>query len=94
FLCPLADLQCENGTWLSNPDCPAYSSLDSSGRQRLSVEEASTRGFPYFEIEIKTQRDSWHGDVCTALSHFHADKELDPNSQDIARHLGYPIYEL
>ncbi|KAJ7094186.1 hypothetical protein C8R44DRAFT_718600 [Mycena epipterygia] len=37
---------------------------------------------------------SWHQSVYEALSRFYAGKGFDPNSQDIARHLGYPLYEL
>ncbi|KAJ7079687.1 hypothetical protein C8R44DRAFT_722859 [Mycena epipterygia] len=38
--------------------------------------------------------ESWKESVYAALSHFHASKAFDLNSQDIARHLEYPLYEI
>ncbi|KAJ7821418.1 hypothetical protein B0H13DRAFT_1660301, partial [Mycena leptocephala] len=35
--------------------------------------------------------DSWDADVYAALRQFHRAKGFDPDSQDVARHLGYPF---
>ncbi|KAJ7094199.1 hypothetical protein C8R44DRAFT_718609 [Mycena epipterygia] len=94
FLCPAEHLRDENGRWVPNPECPAYWSLDPSGNQRLSPEEASGLGFPSFELDVTVVMKSWHESVYAALSRFHAGKGFDPNSQDLARHLGHPLYEL
>ncbi|KAJ7094167.1 hypothetical protein C8R44DRAFT_547634, partial [Mycena epipterygia] len=94
FLCPIEHLRDENGRWVQNPACPAYWSLDPSGNQRLSPEEASGLGFPSFELEMTVDMKSWHESVYDALSRFHAGKGFNPNSQDLARHLGRPLYEL
>ncbi|KAJ7095561.1 hypothetical protein C8R44DRAFT_989486 [Mycena epipterygia] len=94
FLCPLEDLRCENGTWSRNPDCLAYWSLDPLGRQRLDREEASSLGFPALKLEINVSGYSWDESIYAALSYFHAGKGFDPNGQDVARHLGLPLYEL
>ncbi|KAJ7095598.1 hypothetical protein C8R44DRAFT_813508 [Mycena epipterygia] len=94
LLCPLEDLRANDATWLANPECAAYWSLDPSGSQRLSAEEASRLGFPSLELKMAVPMQSWDGSVYTALGRFHAAKGFDPNSQDIARHLGYPLYEL
>ncbi|KAJ7079692.1 hypothetical protein C8R44DRAFT_722868 [Mycena epipterygia] len=94
LLCPLEDLRDDGGKWLSKPECPAYWSLDPSGSQRLSTEEASNVGFPSLNLETYVYSKSWDESVYAALSHFHAGKGFDPNSQDIARHLGYALYEL
>ncbi|KAJ7078360.1 hypothetical protein C8R44DRAFT_565748, partial [Mycena epipterygia] len=92
-LCPLEDLQDCDGKWLQNPEYPAYWSLDPYGSQRLGSEEASSLGFPSLEFEMKVWMKYWPESVYTALSCFHAAKGFDPNSQDLARHLGHPLYE-
>ncbi|KAJ7104838.1 hypothetical protein C8R44DRAFT_332464 [Mycena epipterygia] len=94
FLCPLEDFQSNNGTRLATPECPAYWSFDPAGGSRLCPEDASNLGFPSLEFNMDVHVRSWHENVYAALSHFHAGKGFDPNSPDIARHLGYPIFEL
>ncbi|KAJ7094180.1 hypothetical protein C8R44DRAFT_718594 [Mycena epipterygia] len=94
FLCPVEHLRDEYGRWLLNPECPGYWSLDPSGSQRLSPEEASRLGFPAFKFEMEVALKSWHESVYAALSRFHAGKGFDPNSQDLARHLGQLLYEV
>jgi hypothetical protein len=37
---------------------------------------------------------SWDETVYTGLCAFHKGKGFDPDSQDVARHLGYPLYRL
>ncbi|KAJ7851837.1 hypothetical protein B0H14DRAFT_2761147 [Mycena olivaceomarginata] len=94
FLCPLANLQSEDGASFRHPEWPAYWSLDRSGSPRLSTEEASTLGFPSFQLEMTVDTTSWDESVYAGLSEFHAGKGFDPNSRDIARHLGCPLYKL
>ncbi|KAJ7737428.1 hypothetical protein DFH07DRAFT_966481 [Mycena maculata] len=81
FLCPLNDLRSESGKFLECPECPAYWSLDPMGNERLNPEKASTLGVPTLK---------WNA----GLGEFHAAKGFEPNSQDIVRHLGKPLYEL
>ncbi|KAJ7927327.1 hypothetical protein B0H13DRAFT_1598805 [Mycena leptocephala] len=76
------------------PDCPAYWSLDPSGAERLSPEEAAELGFPSIRSLTSIYIDSWDADVYAALRQFHRAKGFDPDSQDVARHLGYPLYQL
>ncbi|KAJ7094193.1 hypothetical protein C8R44DRAFT_718602, partial [Mycena epipterygia] len=94
FLCPVEHLRDDDGRWLSNPECPVYWSLDPSGNQRLSPEEASGRGFPALKLQAIVWMKSWDESIYEALSRFHAAKGFDLNSQDVARHFGYPLYEL
>ncbi|KAJ7127723.1 hypothetical protein C8R44DRAFT_539361, partial [Mycena epipterygia] len=94
FLCPGEDLGDDTGRWLRNPECPAYWSLDPSGRQRLSTEKASRLGFPALKCDREIWGKSWDENVYAALSRFHAGQGFDPNTQDITRHLKYPLYEL
>ncbi|KAJ7079688.1 hypothetical protein C8R44DRAFT_722862 [Mycena epipterygia] len=37
---------------------------------------------------------SWEENVHAGLRRFHATKGFDPNGQDIALHLGFPLYEV
>ncbi|KAJ7797141.1 hypothetical protein B0H14DRAFT_3494064 [Mycena olivaceomarginata] len=37
---------------------------------------------------------SWDGSVYAGLHQFHQRKRFDPGSQDLARHLGYPLFEV
>ncbi|KAJ7509085.1 hypothetical protein B0H11DRAFT_2270607 [Mycena galericulata] len=94
FLCPLDDLKSETGGFIERPECPAYWSLDPSGCERLSPEEASAGGFPSFKWEREVYYANWDERVYAGLSQFHAGKGFDPYSQDVARHLGLPLYEL
>ncbi|KAJ7090022.1 hypothetical protein C8R44DRAFT_861391 [Mycena epipterygia] len=93
LLCPLEDLRDNDGTFLQNPECPGYWSLNPSGIQRLSPEEVSSFGFPCLELEVEVSGYSWDEDVYAALSRFHAGKGFDPNSQDLAQHLRQPLYK-
>ncbi|KAJ7104875.1 hypothetical protein C8R44DRAFT_561038, partial [Mycena epipterygia] len=94
FLCPLEDLRSNDGAWLATTEHPAYWSLDPTGGIRLCPEDASRLGFPFFEFKITVLVFSWPENVYAGFSRFHAGKGFDPNSQDIARHLGHQIYEL
>ncbi|KAJ7104845.1 hypothetical protein C8R44DRAFT_550953, partial [Mycena epipterygia] len=94
FLWPLEDFRSNNGTLLATPECPAYWALDPSGGRRLYPENASNLGFPSLQFTMEAEVSSWPENVYKALSRFHAGKGFDPNSQDIARHLAHPLYEL
>ncbi|KAJ6518083.1 hypothetical protein C8R47DRAFT_1232033, partial [Mycena vitilis] len=93
FLCPTADLKTGPSSfhW---PACPAYWSLDPSGIARLSTEEAKRLGFPSIQLEKKLCVQSWDASVYAGLRQFHRAKGFDPDSQDVARHLGHPLYQL
>ncbi|KAJ7133136.1 hypothetical protein C8R44DRAFT_557341, partial [Mycena epipterygia] len=93
FLCPLEDLRDDDGRFLRHPECPAYWSFDPSGMQRLSREEVSVFGFPSLEFKMVVYAYCWDQAVYAALSRFHAGKGFHPTSQDLARHLGQPLYE-
>ncbi|KAJ7439636.1 hypothetical protein B0H11DRAFT_2102129 [Mycena galericulata] len=94
FLCPLEDLRTEDGKFVERSECPAYWSRDPSGSKRLTPEAASSLGFPFFKWQRRIWAKSWEERVYIGISQFHAAKGFDPNSQDVARHLGFPLYEL
>ncbi|KAF7337287.1 hypothetical protein MSAN_02281300 [Mycena sanguinolenta] len=76
------------------PACPAYWSLDPSGADRLSTEDAKSLGFPTIHIETFMAGHCWDRSVYQGLRRFHEGKGFDPNSQEVARELGYPLYEV
>ncbi|KAJ7104860.1 hypothetical protein C8R44DRAFT_564882, partial [Mycena epipterygia] len=94
FLCPLEDFQSNDGTYLATPELPAYWSLNPTGGSRLRPEDASRLGFQSFTLKLEAHGKSWPENVYAALGRFHAGKGFDPNSQDVAQHLGHPIFEL
>ncbi|KAJ6518072.1 hypothetical protein C8R47DRAFT_4848 [Mycena vitilis] len=93
FLCPTADFQIEPSLYRW-PECPAYWSLDPSGIERLSTEEVKRRGFPAMQLESQISRTFWDASVYAGLRQFHQAKGFDPDTQELARHLGHPLLEL
>ncbi|KAF8200617.1 hypothetical protein K438DRAFT_1966087 [Mycena galopus ATCC 62051] len=93
FVCPAEDFQTGPAS-LRWPDCPAYWSLEPSGAARLSTEDAKLRGFPVIHMETIIWGHSWDKGVYDGLRRFHQGKEFDPDSRDVAKHLGYPSYML
>jgi len=76
------------------PECPAYWSLDPSGAAPLSTEDAKILGFPIFHMETIIHGHFWINSVYDGLRQFQRGKGFDPESQELAIHLGYPLYEL
>ncbi|KAJ6576935.1 hypothetical protein DFH09DRAFT_1310959 [Mycena vulgaris] len=94
FLCPLRDFESEIPSHFRLPECPAYWSLDPSGAERLSTEEADELGFPRLECKMNVWVCSWDESVYNGLRKFHEGKGYDPYSQDVARDRGYSLYEV
>ncbi|KAJ6566328.1 hypothetical protein B0H19DRAFT_709190 [Mycena capillaripes] len=91
FLCPKKDFQIGPSSFCW-PDCPAYWSLDPSGVERLSAEEATDFGFPALELTTEISGSSWDNSVYAGIRKFQQAKGFDPESQDVARHLEWPLY--
>ncbi|KAJ6611290.1 hypothetical protein B0H10DRAFT_1686768, partial [Mycena sp. CBHHK59/15] len=94
FLCPFEDLQTSDGTCFRHPDIPAYWSLDPSGVERLTTETSRKLGFPSLALTRGVFGISWNEPIYLALRQFYKAKGFDPESQDIARVLRYPLYRL
>ncbi|KAF7337247.1 hypothetical protein MSAN_02277200 [Mycena sanguinolenta] len=97
FVCPVQDFRIATKPQLHSyqwPDCPAYWSLDPSGADRLSIEHAKSLGFPTIHIETILSGRSWDRNVYKGLQRFHQGKGFDPDNQEVARQLGYPLYEV
>ncbi|KAJ7160335.1 hypothetical protein C8R46DRAFT_905875 [Mycena filopes] len=93
FLCPPAEFQIGAASYRW-PESPAYWTLDPTGAHRLSTEEATILGFPEFELDTSISGLSWDTSVYAGLRKFHAAKGFNPDSQDVALHLGEPLYVL
>ncbi|KAF7353516.1 hypothetical protein MSAN_01541200 [Mycena sanguinolenta] len=93
FLCPLEDFGLGSSSFCC-PACPAYWSLDPSGIDRLSPEDAMRLGFPSFELTTIAEGSYWDSSVYEGLRRFHEAKGFDPYTQDVARHLGHSLYQL
>ncbi|KAF7330676.1 hypothetical protein MSAN_02453000 [Mycena sanguinolenta] len=93
FLCPEEDFQTGPASFCF-PASSAYWSLDPSGVDRLSPEEATRLGFPSFELSISAAGVYWDSSVYEGLRQFHEANGFDPYSQDVARHLGEPLYQV
>ncbi|KAJ7707009.1 hypothetical protein B0H14DRAFT_3172787 [Mycena olivaceomarginata] len=94
FLCPLRDLQSDDPSSYQNPDFPAHWSLDPLGTEYLSAEEAEEFGFPSLEFTMEVGGESWDESVYTGLRQFHRRKGYDPYSQDLAKELGYQLFQV
>ncbi|KAJ7223406.1 hypothetical protein GGX14DRAFT_427443 [Mycena pura] len=89
-----ADLLLDDATVLQQLDSVAYWSLDPAGIERLSAEDAKDLGFPAIKLKMRAYGQSWNDSVYDGLREFHQAKGFDPDSQDVARHLGHSLYEV
>ncbi|KAJ7244448.1 hypothetical protein C8J57DRAFT_1242778 [Mycena rebaudengoi] len=96
FLCPLGDLSTfsDDRLHFRQPDNPGFWSLHPDGTNPLSRRAAQSLGFPLIELRIRVAGHAWTDTAYAALRRFHLGKCFDGQSQDVARHLGYPLYEL
>ncbi|KAF7364426.1 hypothetical protein MSAN_01103600 [Mycena sanguinolenta] len=76
------------------PDRPAYWSLDPSSSNPLSDGEASSLGFPTITQRTMVVGTFWDETVYAGLRKFDECKGFNPDSQDLAKELGHPLYEV
>ncbi|KAJ7063820.1 hypothetical protein C8F01DRAFT_1129425 [Mycena amicta] len=93
FLCPAEDFEVGPSLFCW-PDCPVYWSLDPTGVERLSTEEASRLGFSSFDLTSEVSVVSWDDSVYAGIRKFQRAKGFDPYTQDVARVLEHPLYNL
>ncbi|KAJ6462850.1 hypothetical protein C8R45DRAFT_523986 [Mycena sanguinolenta] len=93
FLCPKEDFQTGPSSFCW-PVCAAYWSLDPSGVDCLSLEDATQLGFPLIQPTTTGEGNSWDASVYEGLRQFYQAKGFDPYSQDVAQHLGYPLFQV
>ncbi|KAJ7369186.1 hypothetical protein DFH08DRAFT_833273 [Mycena albidolilacea] len=93
FVCPAEDFRLgpDSFQW---PYRPAYWSLDPSGTFPLSTEDANMLGFPIIHVETHVYGHLWDDRVYDTVRRFQQGKGLNPESQEAAINLGYPLYKL
>ncbi|KAF8214525.1 hypothetical protein K438DRAFT_881148 [Mycena galopus ATCC 62051] len=84
FLCPLAMFETDLPGCFTIPDCTAYWSVDPSGAERLSTEEARTLGLPEIHSWMEVWGKYWDSSDYDGIWQFHEAKGFDPYSQDVA----------
>ncbi|KAF8214547.1 hypothetical protein K438DRAFT_1749652 [Mycena galopus ATCC 62051] len=94
FLCPLAEFETDITGCFAIPDCTAYWSIDPSGAERLSAEQAKTLGLPNIDSWMEVKRRYWDSSDYDGICQFHEAKGFDPHSQDVAIELGYPLFQV
>ncbi|KAF7364419.1 hypothetical protein MSAN_01102800 [Mycena sanguinolenta] len=93
FVCSPEDFEI-GPTSVQWPDRPAYWSLNPSGSNPLSHEEASSLGFPSITPITEVFFSCWDETVYAGLRKFDECKGFDPESQDLAKELGCPLFEI
>ncbi|KAJ7642213.1 hypothetical protein FB45DRAFT_902041 [Roridomyces roridus] len=93
FLPPAVDFL-TNANFFRWPECPWFWTLDPTGRDRLSAEDARGQGFPAVHMHMTFRGKSWDTSVYKALRTFHNFQGFGPDSQELGIHLGQPLFEL
>ncbi|KAJ7805348.1 hypothetical protein B0H14DRAFT_2611438 [Mycena olivaceomarginata] len=58
------------------------------------MEDATLLGLPSIQFIKEIEGSSWDASVYAGLHQFHQTKGFNPESQEVALHLGYPLYEI
>ncbi|KAF8214600.1 hypothetical protein K438DRAFT_882436 [Mycena galopus ATCC 62051] len=93
FLCPLAEFETHFSGCFAIPDCTAYWSVNPSGAERLSAEEARALGLPEIHSWMEVWGNCWDSSDYDGIRQFHKAKGFDPYSHDVAMELGYPLFQ-
>ncbi|KAF8215563.1 hypothetical protein K438DRAFT_2007919 [Mycena galopus ATCC 62051] len=88
-----AHLQKEDGRFWK-PANPAYWAFDELGAEPLNPDQAEALGFPSFTFDMTVVGNHWSSSAYEGVREFHRGKGFDPESQDVARHLGYSLWEV
>ncbi|KAJ6540563.1 hypothetical protein B0H19DRAFT_1077970 [Mycena capillaripes] len=92
FVRPIRDFQ--HGCSFSWPlNYPAYWSFNPTGIEPMSWRDAAQLGFPYIQLTTVVKGSSWDANVYAGLRQFHKSNGFDPDSQDVANHLGREIFQ-
>ncbi|KAJ7036979.1 hypothetical protein C8F04DRAFT_1094016 [Mycena alexandri] len=96
FLCPTRNLQVSDDSPRFRPITfdDFYWSLDSSGVERLSLNQAQELDFPFIDFDMEIWGNSWDETIYAQLQKLHESKGFDPDSQDVAKELKFPLYQI
>ncbi|KAF8140868.1 hypothetical protein K438DRAFT_2116114 [Mycena galopus ATCC 62051] len=71
-----------------------FNSLEPSGAQPLSTDEAKRLGFPTTDLILEVQGMYLVESLYSGLRQLYQGKGFDAYTQDVARKLGYPLYQV
>ncbi|KAJ7724765.1 hypothetical protein B0H16DRAFT_1736513 [Mycena metata] len=71
-----------------------YWSLDPAGLDRLTHEVAEDFGLPTLQFSVEVYWRRWDRSDPDIIREFHAAKGFDPDSQDVAIAMGYPLVDV
>jgi hypothetical protein len=71
-----------------------YWSLDPQGVDRLSEEASAELGFPRVQLTASMRRSQWDETAYDLIREVHISKGFKPDTQDVARALGYPLVDV
>ncbi|KAK7026378.1 hypothetical protein R3P38DRAFT_3530643 [Favolaschia claudopus] len=92
FLPPYRTFLSADSTRYGFPREEPYLSFDPRGKDRLSANEALNLGLPQARIDISVAHHFVDDAFLKDLRTFHAREGFDPDSQEIAEHLGLALY--
>ncbi|KAJ7627225.1 hypothetical protein FB45DRAFT_1060000 [Roridomyces roridus] len=70
FLCPVSHLRPAPGS-VSWPECPYFWSMDPTGVERLSADDAAAHGFPTVELRTQFRSEYWDGTAYEGMRKLH-----------------------
>jgi hypothetical protein len=74
--------------------CEAYWASDPWGVEPLNIKDARGSGISAPAMCVRAWGQSWDAFIYAGLRQFYRVKGFNPEGQDVARDLGYPIYRL
>ncbi|KAJ7209207.1 hypothetical protein GGX14DRAFT_331468, partial [Mycena pura] len=92
FICPPASLLSSDGTRLQIPERLVYWSFDPNGAQPLTIIDELKFGLPLIAPSLEVVGKKFDASVYTGLHQFYRGKGFDPESLDVARHEGHPLF--
>ncbi|KAF8193834.1 hypothetical protein K438DRAFT_1969136 [Mycena galopus ATCC 62051] len=93
FVCPPEDFRVGPASFRW-PEHTAYWSRDPEGVDCIPMDRAPELGFPAVQWQIKIQASWWDDSFYAGMRQFHEERGFRPESQDLARHLGSPLFEV
>jgi hypothetical protein len=97
FLLPttIYDSECGDlGVPLPPESKTCYWSSDPAGDERLPQHALEKFSLPQVKFRVLVYGAQWSQELYDSIAEFHRAKEFEPNSQDVANELGYPLVDV
>ncbi|KAJ7500849.1 hypothetical protein B0H11DRAFT_1855717 [Mycena galericulata] len=72
---------------------PAFWSFEPSGSCGILPEDGTVLGLPILSVGARFCGFRWSTEIYQGLVEFHRCKGFNPDSLDVALHLGFPLYQ-